>query len=448
MKDITPMADSGTRGCEVNVPPSSAPVRSTGIDVALLTGGFDRPYAFGLSMELTSRDICLDVIGSREVDSPEMRTTPRLSFLDLQADPRERVSSASKAFRILHFYVRLLRYAATAKPQIFHILWNNKIQIFDRTLLMLYYKLLGKKIVLTAHNVNSARRDSKDSALNRLTLRIQYQLADHIFVHTEQMKRELLNAFGVCAENVTVIPFGINNAVPNIDLTPAEAKRRLGIGEEEHTVLFFGAIRPYKGLEYLVEAFQQIASKRGGHRLIIAGEPKKGCEEYFDTVRQAVRTTSNVGQIIQKYEYVPDSETELYLKAADVMVLPYTQVFQSGVLFLAYSFGLPVLASDVGSFREDIVEGETGFVCKACDANELAKTLERYFESDLFRNLDSRRQKIRDYASRSNSWQVVGEATRDVYLRVLGKVDEEASHLEHDASAVLSTRYSPAEVDR
>jgi glycosyltransferase involved in cell wall biosynthesis len=130
------------------------------------------------------------------------------------------------------------------------------------------------------------------------------------------------------------------------------------------------------------------------------------------------------------------------------MVLPYTQVFQSGVLFLAYSFGLPVVASDVGSFREDIVEGETGFVCKSCDANELAKTLEQYFESDLFRNLDSRRQKIRDYASRRNSWQVVGEATRDVYLRVLGKVGEEASHLDHDASAVLSTRYSPAEMDR
>jgi glycosyltransferase involved in cell wall biosynthesis len=448
MRDIASMTDSDTRGGEVSVPPSSVPVRLTEIGVALLTGGFDRPYAFGLAMELASKGISLDVIGSREVDSSEMHTIPGINFLDLQADPRERVGKTSKAFRILHFYVRLLRYAATAKPEIFHILWNNKVQIFDRTLLMLYYKLLRKKIVLTAHNVNSGRRDSRDSALNRLTLRIQYQLADHIFVHTEQMKGELRDGFGVGSDNITVIPFGINNAVPNTDLAPSEAKRRLGIGEDEHTVLFFGAIRPYKGLEYLVEAFQQIGSKRGGYRLIIAGEPKKGSEEYFETVRQKVRTTSNVRQIIQRYEYVPDSETELYLKAADVMVLPYKQIFQSGVLFLAYSFGLPVVASDVGSFREDIVEGETGFVCKACDASDLAKTLERYFESNLFKTLDRRRQNIRDYASRRNGWQVVGEATRDVYLRLLGKVDEEASHLDHDASAVLSTRYSPAQVDR
>ena len=98
------------------------------------------------------------------------------------------------------YYARLIRYAATAKPRIFHILWNNKFESFDRTLLMLYYKVLGKKIVLTVHNVNAGRRDSKDTRLNRLTLRIQYRLADHIFVHTEKMKRELIEEFGVRGE--------------------------------------------------------------------------------------------------------------------------------------------------------------------------------------------------------------------------------------------------------
>ena len=124
---------------------------------------------------------------------------------------------------------RLIRYAATAKPRIFHILWNNKFETFDRTLLMLYYRLLGKRIVLTAHNVNAGKRDSKDTFLNRLTLRIQYRLADHIFVHTEKMKLELIEEFGVRESRVTVIPFGINNAVPNTDLAPSEAKQRLGI---------------------------------------------------------------------------------------------------------------------------------------------------------------------------------------------------------------------------
>ncbi len=69
------------------------------------------------------------------------------------------------------------------------------------------------------------------------------------------------------------------------------------------------------------------------------------------------------------------------------MVLPYKEIFQSGVLFLAYPFGLPVVATDVGSFREEIVEGSTGFLCKPGDPAELAKAVETYFASDLYKNL-------------------------------------------------------------
>ena len=66
----------------------------------------------------------------------------------------------TKAQRILKYYLRLLRYAWSAKPKIFHILWNDRFQVFDRTALMLYYKLLRKRVVFTAHNVNAAARDN------------------------------------------------------------------------------------------------------------------------------------------------------------------------------------------------------------------------------------------------------------------------------------------------
>ena len=68
-------------------------------------------------------------------------------------------------------------------------------------------------------------------------------------------------------------------------------------------------------------------------------------------------------RVIARIEYVPDEETELYFKAADVLVLPYTHVFQSGVLFLGYSFGLPAIAADVGNLKEEIIEGQTRALC-------------------------------------------------------------------------------------
>ncbi|MGA7059778.1 MAG: glycosyltransferase family 4 protein, partial [Candidatus Acidiferrales bacterium] len=189
------------------------------IAIGLLTGCQDRPYAFGLAMALASRGVSLDVIGSDEVDSPEMHSTAKLHFLNLRGSQRQDTNSAKRLSKLLIYYVRLIRYAISAEPKIFHILWNNRFEYIDRTLVMLYYKTLGKKIVLTVHNVNQARRDAKDSMLNRLTLRIQYRLADHIFVHTEAMRKELLEDFQVRGGAVTVIPFGINNAVPHTDLT-------------------------------------------------------------------------------------------------------------------------------------------------------------------------------------------------------------------------------------
>jgi glycosyltransferase involved in cell wall biosynthesis len=385
------------------------------IEVAVLTGGIDPPYVFGLTMALISKGIRLDVIGSDKLDRAEMHTTAGLNFLNLQSTSQANHSRARRTRKLLAFYVRLLRYASTAKPKIFHILWNNKLEFFDRTLLMLYFKLLRKKIALTAHNVNTRARDGNDSALNRFSLKVQYRLVDHIFVHTQKMKDEIIGAFGPKENAVSVIPFGVNNAVPHTELTPTEAKRRLGIREGEKTMLFFGAIRPSKGLEYLVDAFGQLAAKHPNYRLIIAGERKKGYEQYVDSIRLTISKDANRSRVIEAIQYVPDADTELYFKAADVAVLPYTDIFQSGVLFLSYSFGLPVIATHVGSFADDVVVGRTGFLCMPCDSIDLAKVVEKYFESDLFQSLETHRERIRAHASAKHSWDIVGETTRDLY---------------------------------
>jgi glycosyltransferase involved in cell wall biosynthesis len=404
---------------DVHAPADAVPVSRVEIDLALFTGCQDKPYVYGLGMELSSHGICLDLIGSDEVDSPDFHRTPKLNFLNMGGKQRQSDGFAKKSFRVIRYYSRLVRYSIVAKPKIFHILWNYKFEYFDRTLLMLYYKLLGKMIVLTAHNVNQAKRDLNDSLLNRLTLRMQYRIVDHIFVHTEQMKSELVHDFGVRGRAVTVIPFGINNAVPNTNLTSADAKRRLGVGVDERTILCFGRIRPYKGIEHLLAAFKVLLASRGKYRLIIAGEPKKGSESYFDEIRRTINREFSREQIILKMQFIPDEEMELYLKAADVLVLPYKDIFQSGVLFLAYGFGLPVVATDVGPFREEIVEGNTGFLCRPGDPADLTRAIETYFESDLFKNLSSRRQQIRDYANGRHSWNVVGELTRNVYAELL-----------------------------
>jgi D-inositol-3-phosphate glycosyltransferase len=392
------------------------------MNMALLTGCQDRHYAYGLAMALVSRGAYVDLIGSDEIDSPELHTTSNLRFFNFRSSQGVNANFTKKLSRLLVYYWKLIRYAALSRAQILHILWNNKIELFDRTILMLYYKFLGKKVVLTAHNVNQARRDLNDSWLNRTTLKIQYMLCDHIFVHTQRMKDELCQGFDVAEKAITVIRYPLNNAFPETELTPEEAKHHLGLSEDQRVILFFGRIMPYKGIEYLLQAFHLLVmGNHANYRLIIAGEPKKGAEEYLRELQTFVKTHFDKEQVIFRLQFIPDDEMELYLKGADVLVLPYKEIFQSGILFLAYSAGLPVVASDVGSFREDIVEGRTGFLCKPGDPTDLAKALEAYFASDLYKNLNVRRGQLKDYANANHSWSAVAELSCSAYEKISGR---------------------------
>lgn len=370
-------------------------------------------------MELLSKGATVDVIGSSELDCPEFHSNPRMTFLNLRGSQPAGAGLLRKLRGLGLYYAKLIHYAATSKPKILHILWNGKLEWFDRTLLMLYYKCLQKKVVITAHNVNAGRRDSKNSVANRVTLRMQYRLADHIFVHTEKMKVELSEEFGVAASAITVIPFGINNSVPKTTLSHSEARHRLGIQDSEKAILFFGRISPYKGLEYLVAAFQELLCRRGDYRLIIAGRPENDARSYWNAIVEKTREDARAGRVLIKADHVPDDETELYFKAADVFVLPYRHIYQSGILFLGYSFGLPALVSDVGALKSEIVEGKTGFVFRPEDPVDLANVIERYFASDLFGNLNGRREEIKDFATARHSWNVVGKATMNVYASLL-----------------------------
>jgi glycosyltransferase involved in cell wall biosynthesis len=386
--------------------------------ISLITGGKDKHYSSGLAAALVAAGARLDFIGSDEVDAPELHGHPQVNFLNLRGEQSVNAGLIKKMSRVLLYYLRLLRYAARAKPKIFHVLWNNKFETIDRTFLLLYYRLFGKKIVFTAHNINAGVRDATDSFFNRLTLKIQYHLCAHIFVHTRKMKDELVEEYGVKPKNISVIPLGFYSTVPNTQLTPAEARKKLGLSAGEKAILFFGNIAPYKGVEFLVTAFTQLAKNDETYRLIIAGRPK-GPPEYWAGLRVQIDASGVKHRILENIEFIADEEIEVYFKAGDVLVQPYTHIFQSGVLILGYSFGIPVIATDVGSLKEDVIEGQTGFIFPPGNADALRLVLEKFFTSDLYRQLDRTRPAIRAHAEEQYSWSKVARITMEVYSSLL-----------------------------
>jgi glycosyltransferase involved in cell wall biosynthesis len=385
----------------------------------IAAGGGDLYYELGLCLGVASNGVHVDYIGSDSVRNANVWKKENVTFINLRGSQDPTANTARKIFRILIFYFRLIKYAWNTDSRLFHIQWPNKFVHFDRIFLNMYYKMLGKQLVFTAHNVNAGIRDGDDNSLNRFSLKVMYKLVDRIIVHTNNMKDLLIEDFGVSEGKVAVIQYGINDMVFESNLTRKEARGKLGLEEDEKIALFFGNIVPYKGLEYLLMALARQRNCNDSIRLIIAGKQDRNYGKYFESIKEIIKSQDLKGYIIEKVGHIPDKDIEIYFKTADVLVLPYKYIFQSGVLFLAYNFGLPVIATDVGSLREFIDEGKTGFICKPESVSDLYEKINEYFESDLFKNLDKNREEIRNNAKEKYSWEKIGKKTVELYKRLV-----------------------------
>jgi D-inositol-3-phosphate glycosyltransferase len=388
--------------------------------VSLLTAGKDSHYALGLLSALVEKNLQIDFIANDAMMNSFVIKNPNVHYFNLRGDQSINVSLQDKILRVAKYYCGLITYAGRSNVRIFHILWLNKFLFFDRTLLNVYYKILGKKLVFTAHNINAEERDGTDGLLNRASLKFMYMIVDHIFVHTEKMRQQLIDGYHVHHNKISIIPFPVNNMIPQSSINVEDARHRLGLDINHKVLLFFGNIAPYKGLEYLINAMMVLKERVHGVRLIIAGRVKdKSCEDYWQGIEKLIHQCGLTKHVVQNIRYVPDEEVEVFIKAADVMILPYINIFQSGVTFLAYSFGLPVIAADTGSLKDDILVGKTGFVFRHKDANDLAECIEMFYKSSLYYDMEKNRKYIKEYVNTKHSWRLIAEKTYKIYQNIL-----------------------------
>lgn len=388
--------------------------------VALLTGGQDPPYARGLLRELLARGIHVACVGSDELADCQAAGTGRLEFHNL-VGRQGPTNLMAKAWRVLAYYGRLVVFAAGTDARLFHILWFRKFPWLERILFNAYFKLLGKKLVFTAHNVDDQARDGQEGGfVDRLSLTFLYRTVDHVFVHTERMKHELVAEFTVAKDKVTVVPFGINDVVPASTASRSAARRQLDLEPDARVLLSFGHIAPYKGIEDLIRALAKLVEEDKRFTLVVAGRVKdRSCQPYWNALEALIDELHLAGHVRKEIRHIPDEDVGLFFRASDVSVLPYRRVYQSGVLALSYAQGLPVVAADVGSLREDVIEGETGFVFHPGDVLDLASKVRTYFASHLFKDLEARSSKIREYGVERFSWTRNAEGTCAVYARLL-----------------------------
>ena len=156
-------------------------------------------------------------------------------------------------------------------------------------------------------------------------------------------------------------------------LPRAEAERILGLPAGRRTLLFFGLIREYKGLDILLRAFDLLDSR---YQLVIAGEPYGS----FDKYRRLIDEGRDPASVHVFPDYIRDSEVKRYFSAADLTVLPYRSATQSGISSVSNHFDVPMVVTAVGGLRETVGERGTGIVCESTSPECIADAIRRYFD--------------------------------------------------------------------
>ncbi len=220
-----------------------------------------------------------------------------------------------------------------------------------------------------------------------------------IIVHNKNTFVEIIKNFPKLKKKINYVPFGI-----------LEVYKLFGdenIKERENTILFFGRISPYKGVEYLVEAAKRLKKKLPNFHVIIAG----GGKFYFD-----ISDIKNDSTFIIINRYISNDELADLIRQATLVVCPYTDATQSGVVMTAFAFNKPVIASNVGGFKDVIVDNKTGKLVPPKNSDKLGKTIFETLQDkkkleDMKENISVLKQ------SREFSWSEIAEKTVDIYRR-------------------------------
>jgi glycosyltransferase involved in cell wall biosynthesis len=316
---------------------------------------------------------------------------------------------ARRAVKLAEHVPDMLRYRRAAQgADIVHFQWLA-VQHLDGHLLPGARSASGARrpLVLTAHDILPREaRPGQRAAQRRL-----YGRFDAVVVHSQHGRRRLSEELGVDPERVHVIPHGVfehlaAGPLPSATGSSVDPTREAAPSQTElPVVLCFGLMRPYKGIDLLLEAWRGVE----GAELWVAGAPRMDISALRASAPAGVRFVPR---------FIGDDELPAYFRRADLVVLPYREIDQSGVLFTALAFGRPLLLSDVGGFPEIAATGAAR-TFPAGDAGALRDALRELLAGEAARRALAAR--ALELATGEYSWQSVATRTLDLYESLLGE---------------------------
>jgi starch synthase len=354
--------------------------------VALLPFGF-ADYTIQLANALYKKEIDILIL------IPDHNIKEHIDFLDVGI---KRYIYASKRLydpMSIQTIYKLLKQIIQFDPDIIH----TQGGYFWFTFLLPILDILGYKILTTFHDIDP--HVGEDNIRFRFISCSHRAFSDQFIVHGKALKKLMIKKYRLPEDNLHVIPIGEHNVAPFKKYEDPNVK------DEGNLVLFFGRIWEYKGLEYLIKAEPIITKEVPGSKITIAG---KG--EDFDKYRKMMVNKDN---FIIYNRYISYKEGAYLFQRSSVVVLPYIDASQSGVISSAYGFKKPVVVTNVGSIPEIVDNEITGLIVPPRDVQALADAIIRLLKDRELRSWmgENSYRKLKG----DLSWEKIAELTIDVY---------------------------------
>jgi starch synthase len=310
-------------------------------------------------------------------------------------DPRTNIFFFNRTGRLYYptnilAVFEILKGISSFQPDIIHIQGGQPWFCLFLPILKRRYRL-----VTTFHDIKLHL--GEESLIMRFTMHCTRKYSDKIFVHGRKLKETMMNEYGLLGRNIHVIPLGEH------EIAPFKKYERGDLKEDDNLILFFGRIRKYKGLEYLIKAEPLIIKEIPDLKIVIAGEG-----EFMEY--ENIKDKSNF--IVYNHYITYKKGAELFQKSA-LIVLPYVDASQSGVVITAYGFKKPVIVTNVGSIPEIVDHEKTGLIVSPRNAEELARAIIKLLKDKKLRRTmgENAYKKL----EAEMSWEQIAERIIKVY---------------------------------
>ncbi len=274
----------------------------------------------------------------------------------------------------------------------------------------------GARLVITCHNVEDLGARSGDEGGSSRRFRREmgraYRAASAVIVHGEANAAELRRIYPDLAGEVRVIHHGCEPPPERDDAIRKTGRAKWGVSDQEILLTCFGEVKPYKGIETLIDAARLLSGKGKKVRILVAGIPTDSSYARELTSRRDALGISPA-RLQFEFRYLTGAEVDQLLRATDLSVLPYKKIYQSGVLCQNFTYGAPVIVSDVGALGDTVRSLGAGLVVPPQDETALATAIDQLVSDDALR--ESLGRSGAEGATGSLSWQEAGRLTVELY---------------------------------